>query len=136
MEDNERAEKAFKRLVTVNSKAYKEKLQMALQAQATAKEINEARRAEAKDESEEKDNKEDEEPQLMGEANSAMNDLMTSNANNADGQVQLVVYRRKSDYVKCQSETYILKCEESPYPPKTTQSWCMQLWPQTTSYVC
>ena len=84
LEDDETAEEAFKRLVTDNSKAYHEKLHKALQAQATVKEINEARRAEAKDEKEEKDNKEDDEPQLMGEANSAMNDLMDLNANNAD----------------------------------------------------
>ena len=45
------------------------------------KEIIEARRAEAK---EEKVNKEDNEPQLMDEANLAMNDLMDLNANNAD----------------------------------------------------
>ena len=43
LEDDETAEEAFKRLVTDNSKAYDEKLQ------ATVKEINEARRAEAKD---------------------------------------------------------------------------------------
>ena len=48
------------------------------------KEINEARHAEAKDEKEENDNKEVDEPQLRGEANSAMSDLMDLNANNAD----------------------------------------------------
>ena len=79
LEDDETAEEAFKRLVTDNSKAYHEKLHKALQAQV--KEINEARRAEAKDKN---DNKEDDESQLMGEANSAMNDLMDFNANNAD----------------------------------------------------
>ena len=75
MEDDETAEEVFKQLVTDNSKAYHEKLHKAtLQAQATVKEINEARRAQAKDEKKEKDNKEDDEPQLMSEANSAMND--------------------------------------------------------------
>ena len=65
------------------------------------KEINEGRRAEAKDEKEDKDNKEDDEPQLMGEANSAMNDLMDLNANNADDKS--VESRQKSEYVKCRS---------------------------------
>ena len=81
MEDDETAEEAFKWLVTDNSKAYHEKLHKTLQAQATVKKINEARLAEAKDEKEEK---EDDMPQLMGVVNSAMNDLMDFNANNAD----------------------------------------------------
>ena len=74
MEDNETAEEVFKQLVTDNNKAYHEKLHKALQAQATVKEINGARRAQAKDEKKEKDNKEDDELQLMSEANPAMND--------------------------------------------------------------
>ena len=57
LEDDETAEEAFERLVTDNSKAYHEKLHKALQAQAMVKEINEARRAEPKDEKEENDNK-------------------------------------------------------------------------------
>ena len=71
--DNETAEAAFHRLVNVDSSAYHDKLQRMLEAQSTVKDINKARQADGK---ETKVSKEDSEPQLPGEAKSAMHDLV------------------------------------------------------------
>ena len=122
LEDDETAEEAFKRLVTDNSKAYHEKLHKALQAQATVKET---RRAEAKDEKEEKDNKEDDEPQLMGEANSAMNDLMDLNANNADDKSNQLSLR--DTLLNVDQRRIFENVKSHLVHHKTTRSWCMQL---------
>ena len=124
MEDDETAEEAFKRLVTDNSKAYHEKLHKALQAQAT---VNEARRAEAKDEKEEKDNKEDDEPQLMGEANSAMNDLMDLNANNADDKSNQLSLDERVSMLNVDQRRIFENVKSHLVHHKTTRSWCMQL---------
>ena len=66
LQENETAEEAFNRLLTSNStcSVYHAKLQKVLEAQSHIKSINDARQAEGE---EEKINKEEDEPQLMGE---------------------------------------------------------------------
>ena len=68
--DNETAEVAFHRLMNVDSSAYHDKI---LEAQSTVKDINEARQA---DGAEQRVSKEDNDPQLIGEAKSAMHDML------------------------------------------------------------
>ena len=67
----ETAEQAFQRLV-LQCSAHHEKLQIMLEAQSNIRKINDARQQEGK---EEKLNKEDDEPQLFGEAKAAMEEL-------------------------------------------------------------
>ena len=67
------AEAAFHRLVNVDSSAYHDKLQRMLEAQSTVKDINEARQADGE---EKRFSKEDNDPQLPGEAKSAMHDMV------------------------------------------------------------
>ena len=66
--------RAFERLVLQNEKcsAHHEKLQKMLKARLNVKKINDARQEEGK---EEKLNKEDDEPQLFGEAKAAMDEM-------------------------------------------------------------
>ena len=71
--DNETAEVAFHRLMNVDSSAYHDKLQKILEAQSTVKDINEARQADGE---EQRVSKEDNDPQLIGEAKSAMHDML------------------------------------------------------------
>ena len=80
---NESAAKAFNYLLptNVNCSVYHDKLQKMLKAQSNIKKINEARQA---DGIEEKVNKEDDDPQLMGEAKTAMKEVVEINANNSD----------------------------------------------------
>ena len=71
--ENETAEEAFHRLMNEDSSAYHDKLQKILDAQSKMTEINEARKADGE---EKRVNKEDDEdPQLMGEAKTAMHDM-------------------------------------------------------------
>ena len=74
--DNETAEEAFRRLVNTDSSSYHARLQKMLEAQSNIKKINEARHAEGE---EEKISKEDNDPQLMGEARTAMDDVVDMN---------------------------------------------------------
>ena len=80
LQENETAEEAFNRLLPSNStcSAYHAKLQKVLEAQSHIKNINDARQAEGE---EEKINKEEDKPQLMGEAKTAMEDMFDMNAN-------------------------------------------------------
>ena len=71
--DNETAEVAFHTLMNVDNSAYHDKLQKILEAQSTVKDINEARQA---DGAEQRVSKEDNDPQLIGEAKSAMHDML------------------------------------------------------------
>ena len=81
--ENETAEEAFQRLLPADSdgSAYHSRLQKILQAQASIKKINDARQADGE---EHKISKEDDEPQLMGEARAAMKELFDMNTNPAD----------------------------------------------------
>ena len=75
---NETAEEAFHRLVSSRSSRHHAK---ALEALSNVKKINEARQADGK---EEEVSKEDDEPQLIGEAKTAMNDVLDMNTNSSD----------------------------------------------------
>ena len=68
-------EQAFHRLVTSQSSNYYAKLQVMLAARSNVKQINEARQADG----EEKLSKEDDDPQLIGEAKTAMHDVLDMN---------------------------------------------------------
>ena len=70
-------EQAFHRLVTSQSSNYHAKLQVMLAARSNVKQINEARQADGE---EEKMSKEDDDPQLLGEAKTAMHDVFHMNA--------------------------------------------------------
>ena len=78
---NERAEAAFHRLVSSKSSKHHAKIKIALEALANIKKINEDRQADGK---EEQVNKEDYEPQLIGEAKTAMSDVLNMNTNSSD----------------------------------------------------
>ena len=80
---NETAEEAFNLLLPTNvdCSGYHDKLQKMLKAQSNIKKINEARQT---DGIEEKINKEDDDPQLLGEAKTAMKEVVEINANNSD----------------------------------------------------
>jgi len=81
--ENETTEEAFRHLLPAASdgSAYHSRLQKILQAQASIKKINDARQADCE---EHKISKEDDEPQLMGEARAAMKDLFDINPNQRD----------------------------------------------------
>ena len=66
------AEEAFHRRMNEDSSAYRDRLQKILDAQSKMTEINEARKA---DSEEKRVNKDDDNPQLMGEAKTAMHDM-------------------------------------------------------------
>ena len=78
---NETAEEAFHRLVSSRSSRHHAKVKRALEALSNVKKINEARQADGK---EEEVSKEDDEPQLIGEAKTAMNDVLDMNTNSSD----------------------------------------------------
>ena len=78
---NERAEEAFHRLVSSRSSRHHAKVKRALEALSNVKKINEARQADGE---EEQVNKEDDEPQLIGEAKTAMSDVLDMNTNSSD----------------------------------------------------
>ena len=75
--ENETAEAAFHRLMSNKSSSYHAKLETILVAQSNVRQINDARQAEGQ---EEKVSKEDDDPQLIGEAKMAMNDVLDINA--------------------------------------------------------
>ena len=77
--ESETAEEAFHRLVSSDSSTYHAKLKRKLEAQSNIK-INEARLANGK----ERVSKEDDDPKLMGEAKTAMNDMFDMNVNSYD----------------------------------------------------
>ena len=79
--EHETAEEAFHRLVNADSSAHHFKLQNMLKAQSNIKTINEARQADGE---EEKVSKHDDDPQLMGEAKTAMNDVLDMNVNSGN----------------------------------------------------
>ena len=78
--ENETAEEAFNRLLptNVNCSAYHEKLQKILQAQSNVKKINIARQTDSK---EQNSNTEDDSLQLIGEAKTAMQEVLNMNVN-------------------------------------------------------
>ena len=78
---NETAEEAFHRLVSSDSSPYHVKLKRMLEAQSNIKQINEARLASGP---EERINKNDDDPQLMGKAKTAMNDVFDINVNSCN----------------------------------------------------
>ena len=81
--ENETAEEAFRRLLPEDStcSAYHSRLQKMLQARANIKQINDARQADGE---EHKISKQDDDPQLLGEAKTAMKELFDMNAHPAD----------------------------------------------------
>ena len=84
--DNETAEAAFNRLMTVDSSAYHDKLQKMLEAQSRIKDINEARQADGE---EQRLSTDDNDPQLMGEAKNAMHDLVDMMGTHSSDQLSL-----------------------------------------------
>ena len=84
--ENETAELAFQRLMNVHSCAYYAKLQTILDAQSKIKEINKARET---DGVEKKVSKEDNNPQLPGEAKGAMHDIVDLMATHSSDQLGL-----------------------------------------------
>ena len=76
LHENEMPEQAFHRLVTSQSSNYHAKLQVMLAARSNVKQINKARQADGE---EEKLSKEDDDPQLLGEAKTAMHDVLDMN---------------------------------------------------------
>ena len=81
--ENETAEEAFRRLLPDDStcSAYHGRLQKMLQARANIKQINDARQADGE---EQKISKQDDDPQLLGEAKTAMKELFDMNAHPVD----------------------------------------------------
>ena len=84
--ENETAEAAFHGLVNVDSSAYHAKLQKIMEAQSKIKEINEARQASGV---EERVTKDDNDPQLMGEARTAVTDMLDMVVNHSSDQLSL-----------------------------------------------
>ena len=80
--ENDTAELAFQRLINVHNSAYHAKLQTILDAQSKIKEIDEAREAEGV---EQKVSKDDNNPQLPGEAKSAMHDIIATHSSDQLG---------------------------------------------------
>ena len=72
LQGNETAEQAFHRLLTSQSSSYHSKLKTMLAAASNVKSINEARQANMEEKEAEKDN----EPQLLGEARTAMTEVL------------------------------------------------------------
>ena len=87
---NETAEQAFHRLLSNQSSSHHSKLKTMLAAASTVKVINDARQAEKL---EEKEVEEDDEPQLLGEARTAMSDVLDMHLSSHD---QLTLYERES----------------------------------------
>ena len=81
--ENETAEEAFRRHLPDDSScsAYHSRLQKMLQVRANIKKINDARQADGE---EHKMSKQDDDPQLMGEARTAMKELFDMNAHPAN----------------------------------------------------
>ena len=78
--DKETAEQAFQRLLSNKVSDYHDKLKTMLAAASNVKKINDARQKEGQEEKVE----EDDDPQLIGEANTAMTDVLTMNINSSD----------------------------------------------------
>ena len=79
--DKETSEQAFHRLLSNKSSDYHAKLKVTLEAAANVKIINEAREA---DDKEEKVSEEDDDPQLIGEAKTAMDDVVSMSISSSD----------------------------------------------------
>ena len=79
--ENETAEEAFHRLQNEDSLAHHAKLNKTLEAQSKIKKINDARQT---GEEQEMVSKEYDDPQLVGEAKNAMNDVFDMNVNSDD----------------------------------------------------
>ena len=82
VQDDETSEEAFHRLLPANKECseYHSRLQKMLEAQENLRSINEARRENDVDGT----NKEDEDPQLPGQAISAMEDMQEMNAKSSN----------------------------------------------------
>jgi hypothetical protein len=87
---NETAEQAYHRLLNSRSSSYHAKLKSILAAASNVKNINDARQANME---EEKKPEEDNEPQLLGEARTAMTEALDMNASSSD---QLTLEERVS----------------------------------------
>ena len=87
---NETAEQAFYRLLSNQSSSHHAKLKTMLAAASTVKVINDARQAEKLEEKEVED---DDEPQLLGEARTAMSDVLDMRLSSYD---QLTLDERES----------------------------------------
>ena len=77
LHDKETAEQAFQRLLSNKITDYHDKLKTMLAAASNVKKINDARQKEGEEEKVE----EDDDPQLIGEAKTAMTDVLTMNVN-------------------------------------------------------
>ena len=80
LNDKETAEQAFHRLLNNKVSDYHDKLKTMLAARSNVQKINAARQKEG----EEKSVEEDDDPQLIGEAKTAMTDVLTVNVNSSD----------------------------------------------------
>ena len=81
---NETAQDAFQRLTNASSSTHHKKLQPMLAAQSKINKINETRHKAGTNEKEKSEEDEDDGPQFMGEAKSAMDDAFSMNANPPD----------------------------------------------------
>ena len=105
LQEQETAEEAFKRLLPANVEcsAYHARLQAMLKAQENLKAITDARKLSAPEEH--SDNESDDEPQLMGEAKAAMQDVQDMNDSSDDDitldeRVQMLNLDQKRIYEK------------------------------------
>ena len=81
LKDKETSEQAFNKLLSNKCSDYHAKLKVMLEAAANVKKINEAREADGK---EEKVSEEDNDPQLIGEAKTAMTDVVSMNISSSN----------------------------------------------------
>ena len=87
-----------------------------LEVQSSIKAINEARQADGE---EGKVSKHDNDPQLMGEAKTAMNDVFDKNVNSGN---DFTLEERVYSHADCRPEAHVCQCEESPPSPSATRN--------------
>ena len=113
--ENETAEATFHRLMSNKSCSYHAKLEAMLAAQSNVRQINEARQAEGQ---EEKVDKDDDDPQLIGEARTAMNDVVDINASSfselsLDDRVAMLNGDQKRIFDNVKAHLLHQKCHEA-----------------------
>ena len=114
LQGNETAEQAFHRLLISQSSSYHSKLKTMLAAASNVKSINEARQANM----EEKEAKVDNEPQLLGEARTAMTEVLdmktsTPGQLTIDERVSMLNQDQKRVYENVKAHFLHQKCHEA-----------------------
>ena len=92
-----------------NSSAYHAKLQRILDAQSKITDINKARQADGE---EKRVNKEDNDPQLMGEAKTAMHDMLDMIVNHSSDQLGL---EERVTMLNATKGVYLTQCRVTYY---------------------